>query len=111
MSDSHLLLAIWRRRLGGDIEFFVPLAGYPTMRYQIDGDGLADVARRVTSFRFEVDPRGNARIFRQPGDCIVAFNLTDTEAAKIKESGVWLPATLITETSIAFALQELTARL
>lgn len=109
-ADQSFTLALWRRSDCCGIEFFVPNTGYTTMHYAAGDDDNAIAARDVTERRFAITPRGNARIFRQAGGCVVAFCLTTTEANSLGMYGKWLPPVFIDDDAAA-ELHDLAMRL
>lgn len=111
-ADQHLILAFWRQSTCYGVEIFIPSVGYSTMRYDVVEDP-AIAARRITKSRFDIEPRGNARIFRRPDDCVVAFGVTSAEAAALDEHGDWMPPVLVMDVDVDIApmLHELVMRL
>ena len=112
-NPNHVVLAFWRPDGQGAVEFFIPLDGdyLEFMRCLIVDESAARTARRLAQLRFELNPRGNVRIFRVEDAWVAAFSLNILEAATIGVEGAWLPAHLIMDGTVADILQDVAGRL
>lgn len=105
-----VIVAFWRTTDDG-VEFFVPTQDYPmSMSLAVNGNA-AETARRVTTERFSLNPRSNARTFEIAGQRVVAFTLTASEEAQISPRGDWLLPRQIKVEVLSAMLQDVATRL
>jgi hypothetical protein len=114
-STRYFLLAFWRQQ-GGILQFFLPSGDYLKEMYFLAApDGPGATARRIMKARFDIEHRGNIRIFAQPdnrfGDYVVVVGPTTVEIDKLGTSGSWEHPSWIDDPYIATVLTDVAQRL